>query len=183
MEPLNESLWQRPTPGKGDQYSGVVYSSVGEALSVWEAMELNLALLYSSFKGRFGDLEIILEYRSNGKIFEERIQGIERAATTYFISHHSQQTEGDYAKIVVAARMLARLRNEIAHGTVFGQANDLLAPNQSIRWHLVPSVHQFLPNNDQRRYSYNSANVHQVKESFLVLSRAIFALIGIIRSR
>lgn len=97
------------------------YSGVGAALSQWEALEFELARIYSIFAGD-PDGEGLREY-GEPRIFSLRLSAFGTKAGGYFIRHPNQQTEGELGRIVRAATGFSDRRNEIAHGMVLDVKN------------------------------------------------------------
>jgi hypothetical protein len=106
-----------PFPDHGDQNADDTYKMVGRALSEWEELEYRLAHLYAQIIGRPSQIAALREY-GKGRIFADRIAGLETAAEAYFIRNPRQNSEAELACIAEVARRLADRRNEIAHGIV-----------------------------------------------------------------
>lgn len=119
-------LWDRPPiPKQGDAADSATYEAMGRALCEWERMEVALAYLYSVFtwRGAF-DLQGARQY-GRGRIFKERMDGLEDVARRFFIQRHHQDAEGDFGRLVCRVRKFADRRNDIAHGIV-----------TTVRWHI-----------------------------------------------
>jgi hypothetical protein len=109
-----------PIVGDADPYD--LYAAVGTFVSEWEAVEMTLAQLYSIFVGQGPAGKAIQDY-GRGRIFRERLTDLERVAQSYFIRHNSQNLEGEFDEICLAAKGFADRRNEVAHGLVMEVSN------------------------------------------------------------
>lgn len=111
------ATWNVPRFDRGDEDQDETLRGVGLVMSSWEGVELELAILYSCFvgdpKGRS-----VMQYGS-GRIFRDRIDGLNRAASRYFISNCNQDAEGALSYIVDEAISASDRRNDVAHGIVF----------------------------------------------------------------
>ncbi|MER8822632.1 hypothetical protein NKH70_22915 [Mesorhizobium sp. M0991] len=103
-------------PLMGDHDDSTLFEALGRALDKWEFVEFGLAMLYSLFVGdqSFAKTQ---EY-GGGKIFRERLAGLQRVAEAWFVNFPSQQLEGEFDKLTTAARGFSDRRNEFAHGLV-----------------------------------------------------------------
>jgi hypothetical protein len=108
----------QPSPTRGDDAPGLTFEWAGRAISQWEHIEFQLALLYSVFAGRPNNAKTVQEY-GVGRIFRERMQLLRRSGSDYFIATPNQGFEGELEAICAAAQGFADRRNEVAHGVVF----------------------------------------------------------------
>jgi hypothetical protein len=112
-------LWDRPPlPHLGDQSDNSTYEAVGRALSAWEAAEVALAQLYGVLLGN-GSFEPSGPRQYGGpRIFDQRMDGLEKLAGKYFVFHPDQQKEHEFERIACKFRKFSFRRNDIAHGIV-----------------------------------------------------------------
>jgi hypothetical protein len=106
-----------PAPTKGDDAPGLTFEWAGRAISRWEQIEFQLALLYSTFVGRPNNGKAVQEYGA-GRIFRERLQLLRRRGEEYFMTQSDQALEADFKNICIAAEGFADRRNEVAQGVV-----------------------------------------------------------------
>jgi hypothetical protein len=107
----------RPFPKGGDPFDAKTYEGVGRVLSRWEAVEFQLARIYSIFVGD-PDGDAIQQY-GLGRIFRERLEALQAVSQPYFVRKPSQALEAGLDCLGKAATGFADRRNEVAHGMVF----------------------------------------------------------------
>jgi hypothetical protein len=110
--------WHRPPiPTVGDASINDTYIGVGRVLSKWEEIELELSHLHSCFLGQPYTVQAIRTYGA-GRIFNERIALVRRAADAYFVQVCDQSIEGDFDQLQHRCIGFSARRNDIAHGIV-----------------------------------------------------------------
>lgn len=166
--------WDIPSfPKCGNKSQAVLFESIGRALMNWEELEGTLAHLYSAFvaKTRF-NVAANREYGVPDK-FAERLRGLDKCAQKFFIACHSQQLEGDFAKIIKYASGYSMRRNEIAHGRA--------RPFQWVRGGLYAGAHEWcvIPAHfrakkftkaDRPSYVYTSREINRFAAAFWEIS-------------
>jgi hypothetical protein len=105
-----------PLPLRADADKAVLFEALGRTLDRWEYIEYSLSVLYSLFAGGITH-ERYKEY-GNGITFSHRLAALERAAASWFVKCCDQNAEGEFSRIVTAARGFSDRRNEFAHGLV-----------------------------------------------------------------
>jgi hypothetical protein len=101
-----------------DPHPDITFCAVGRALSAWESLETNLAILYSVFKKRPGLIDCLAEFGKEGRVTSRRIDVCKAAAAKYFFSRPDQGYEMRFAKSIARASELAIFRHQLAHGVV-----------------------------------------------------------------
>ena len=103
-----------PKPAHGDASPETTFAAVGRALSAWERLDLELAILYAALLGvPPSDAIKRPEYRQENTSVG-RLDVIERAFEVYSQTHHDQTIEGDADTLLVDVRGLCNRRNDIA---------------------------------------------------------------------
>ena len=105
-----------PLPLRADADKAVLFEALGRTLDRWEYIEYSLSVLYGLFAGGITK-EHYHEY-GNGITFSHRLAALERVAASWFVKHCDQSAEGEFSRIVTAARGFSDRRNEFAHGLV-----------------------------------------------------------------
>jgi hypothetical protein len=119
----------------------------------------------------------VWDKRSN---FEERLTVLEKTAEKYFVTRPHQEAEGELAWECLAARQLAKRRNEIAHGIVDtlhldlenGAEKALESLDEELeyklhpRYFVVPPHHAYLKYEAPGQYYYCSQNLKHFAETF-----------------
>ncbi len=140
---MGKNSWDIPSfPKKGDDTNTKTFAAVGNALSQWEWLEGNLALLYSALVGS-GQDEGFAAMRSYGSIvsFQSRCKMLEAASEIYFaILPDSILQEALDEHLKNAERLSAR-RNEIAHGIVQLYVADVEEAKLMSSYALVPAYY------------------------------------------
>ena len=146
-----------PFPAHGDSSPELTFAAVGRAMTEWEELELYLARLYAKFLGIPPIKAIAIpEYRDVAN-FHSRAATIQKAATTYFVSHPNQDREGEFEKVLEDIRQLASRRNDIAHGVVKLWWNHKETFSQAVdrnEYMLVPSTYSDKKFGNDREPSY-----------------------------
>lgn len=111
--------WEFPPslPDRGDDSPDAVFLGVGKVMSGWETIEFELSRLYSVFAGD-PDGDAMREY-GKPTIARLRLEGLSKAANSFFVKRPSQEREGRFLSIVKHLGHFASRRNEVAHGIVF----------------------------------------------------------------
>ncbi len=146
--------------------------AVGMAISTWEAMELQLAKLYSLFVGKPGDIETIVSFGDRGGTFTRRLPTLETAAAAYFVKRSSQADEGDFLDLVRRAEQMSDERKRIAHGICWETRAILDTPGLQ----LGPPSHQWVSPlysigllsvpKDYRGFQYSAADINRINAQF-----------------
>jgi hypothetical protein len=107
-----------PFDGRGDKTPNPTYEAVGRALSAWEEVEVSLSHLFGIFTGK--DPLSLATYAEYGKpsIFSHRADGLQDAASVYFVRNPNQAHEAEFADLICDIRKFSARRNDIAHGIV-----------------------------------------------------------------
>lgn len=95
-----------------------VFAAVGYAITQWELLELEHAMLYATFCSSPSTLEKLNEYGDKGPTFQQRMKVLENAADDFFRVNCSQQLESELKSLVCEAGSLSKKRHQIAHGVV-----------------------------------------------------------------
>jgi hypothetical protein len=162
--------WDVPSfPKHGNKSQATFYAAIGRALMNWEEVEGALAHLYSALttNTRF-DVAANREYGTPDN-FAARLHGLDRCGQKYFVTHHSQTLEGDFAKIIKYASGYSTRRNEIAHGRA--------RPIQWVRGGLWTGAYQWcvipahfrgkkFTKNDRPSYVYTSREMNRFAAAF-----------------
>jgi hypothetical protein len=160
-----------PLPEHGDPSIDLTFAAVGRAMSEWEELELYLARLYAKFLGIPPINAIAIpEYRDAAN-FHTRATVIKNAATKYFVSHPSQEKEGEFEQVLDDIRRLASRRNDIAHGVVKLWWNHKETSSQAIdrnEYMLVPSTYsdKKFSNDREPSYLFRSIEINQFADHF-----------------
>jgi hypothetical protein len=96
----------------------MVLEGVGRTMTCWEATEFQLSRVYSIFVGQVDDPDAMRSGYGSGRIFQERIGNLRKAADAYFRRDPHQPLEGAFDSIAEAVVGFADRRNEVAHGIV-----------------------------------------------------------------
>lgn len=175
--------WDRPPfPTKGDDNIETTYAAVGAALSEWEHLEIDLAILYSVLAGN-GE-ESVEAQRAYGVVasFDARTGMIDAIAEVYFFRHKDDATARSIAELTRDAGRFSGRRNDIAHGIVF----PFSAYNDQI---LAPAGFcLFAPFYNTRRsklfglpfYIYSSVEIMAFRGHFFALHERAIALIDVL---
>ena len=115
--------WVSPDEIYGlDIHDSNLYEAVGRALSSWEDVELEIAILYSVLKGSPRDLDFITAFGFDGIKFIDRMGLLDTALNEFGKRFMSQEHEGlagaVVSDVVAEATRLSRSRHQIAHGTI-----------------------------------------------------------------
>lgn len=166
-----------PLPSRGDDDEDATYAGVGRVISRWEAVEVELARLYTVLVGRPHEADTIREYGS-GRIFHERLATVCTAAEAYFRANPNQASEGETRELLRKVRGYSDRRNEVAHGIVrqmhwVRALRENLSPDVlgHIQFCLVPPHYTFRKFDQANRpaYAYTS-------EELLILEKHLFDL-------
>lgn len=166
-----------PLPSRGDDDDDATYAGVGRVMSRWEAVEIELAHLYTVLVGRPHDAGATREYGS-GRIFHERLATLCAAAEDYFRIDPNQTREGETRELLRKVRGYSDRRNEIAHGIVrqiswVRGLREYLSPDAigHIQFCLVPPHYTFRKFDQANRpaYAYTS-------QELLILEQHLFDL-------
>lgn len=112
-------LWNPiPYPERLDLRRRHTLYGVGLVMSAWEALEFELARIYSFFAGDPDGLSMQTEY-GRGRIFSERLLILGEKACQFFIRWPHQSIEGAFDQLTQSAEELALKRNDVAHGIVY----------------------------------------------------------------
>ena len=111
-----------PFPTRGDDDDRLTFEGVGRVISHWEAVEFELARLYSAFVGD-PDGEPMQKGYGQGRIFQDRLRIARLAASKWFIEAPDQHAEAGFDHLAFSAEKFAERRNEVAHGIVFRVQN------------------------------------------------------------
>ena len=165
-----------PFPACGDDDFKQTLYGVGLFITHWEAIEFELSRLYSFFAGD-PDGEAVKRY-GKGRIFVERLDILNKAAASYFVSNTNQQTEAAYDDLANEASGFSVRRNEIAHGivmdvariTIFQQKMPLLDPSKK-HIVLIPPYYamRFHGSDGFPLYAYNSTQLETLSSYLLRL--------------
>ena len=172
------NLWDIPPyPGYGDKDANVTYAAVGRALSTWEELETNLAVLYARFLGVSPKEATSRSEYANAGTFRGRSNQVREAACLFFVRHSSQHLEGYFDNLISELTKVADRRNDIAHGVVTfwpGGTADLEEALRRMEYMLVPSgyaVKKYGATGDPT-YMYSSVELDHFTQVFrLYLSR------------
>lgn len=173
-----------PFPVQGDAAADATYAAVGLMMSQWEAVEFDLARLYSFLAGTSETTGAFRDYGGNRRIFRERLAGLEAVATRYFVRRCSQAMEARFADLTRRAAGFSERRNEIAHGIVMEVSKITyfaerltLAPAGDPQHLLVPPYHVLRQHDGfgLPAFAYNSGQIRQLASRLLTLSDDICA--------
>lgn len=138
--------WIIRFPDQGDANIRLTHQGVGMVIDRWEAIELELARLYSVFNAD-PDGAAVNDY-GRPRIFAERILGLRKTAETYFTRMPDQALEGEFARVTLIAERFADRRNEVAHSFVMPVENmtyfqERMKLSKARRHHylLIPPIH------------------------------------------
>ena len=106
--------WIIPFPGQGDANIRLTHQGMGMVIDRWEAIELELARLYSVFMGD-PDGAAVNDY-GRPRIFAERVLGLRKVGEAHFTQMPDQALEGELARVTMISERFADRRNEVAHG-------------------------------------------------------------------
>jgi hypothetical protein len=170
-----------PLPERGDNCEDVTYAGVGRVISSWEAVEVQLAHLYTVFIGRPHEHHAIRAYGSP-RIFADRLVLVRRAADQYFVSAPDQAVEGDVTELLERVRRYSDRRNEVAHGIVRQMSwvralRDRLVSDAvgKFQYCLVPPHYTFrkFDGQNQPTYAYTSAELLTLNERLFWLAQEV----------
>lgn len=183
---LNASFWQiAQRAEQGDEGADSVYHAVGEALTQWERLEIELAGLF----GILVDSASHAASRAYGVIVSARgrNEALERAGEVYFELHHPEHHLA-FKNILRAVAYAAARRNDVAHGIVVTYA-DRSVPGGG--YYLVAAEYNsrktdaFIDlNNDvydpfafaRHRYALTSREIKEYRLRFATLSHVVAEL-------
>lgn len=106
-----------PFPEQGDDEADWIYRAVGQAMTKWEEVEVELAELYTELIEKPAELQSIRDYGEPFS-FSQRADKLEQAARRYFATHPNQAHEAAFDDMLCQVRGWANRRNDIAHGVV-----------------------------------------------------------------
>jgi hypothetical protein len=170
-----------PIPNRGDEDEDATYAGVGRVMSRWEAVEVELAHLYTIFVNRPHEADAIKAY-GMGRIFAERLALLREAAERYFVSSPDQAIEGAARELLDRVRRYSDRRNEVAHGIVRQMrwvrgVRDNLAQDAVGRFQhcLVPPHYTFRKFDQHNRptYAYASAELLTLDEKLFWLAHEV----------
>jgi hypothetical protein len=115
--PPCKGYWDIPSAPQGDDYDGPIFEEVGRALTAWESVEENFAIVFAIFLGTssstatrvYGALsgfpvKLVVLQEAAGGAFREANAGTDVKAAWNLLTSHYQEA--------------SNRRNEIAHGQV-----------------------------------------------------------------
>lgn len=170
-----------PIPNRGDDNDDVTYAGVGCVMSRWEAVEVELAHLYTIFVNRPHEADAIKAY-GTGRIFAERLASLREAAELYFVASPDQAVEGAARDLLDRVRRYSDRRNEVAHGIVRQMswvrgvrenlAQDVVGKFQFC---LVPPHYTYRKFDQHNRptYAYASADLLALEEKLYWLAQEV----------
>ena len=114
-----QNAWDRPpAPTRGNAKATVIYAAVGEALSRWERLELELSGLFNAFIGIGQDSYAARRAYGAVTISSMRRDMLEAAAEAYFAEFPNPTLRTEFKRITRLVEKFASRRNDIAHGSV-----------------------------------------------------------------
>lgn len=170
-----------PLPDRGDDNEDATYAGVGRVMSRWEAVEVELAHLYTIFVNRPHEADAIKGY-GMGRIFAERLASLRGVTDLYFVSRSDQAVEGAPRDLLCRVRHYSDRRNEVAHGIVrqmrwVRSLRDNLAPDAvgKFQFCLVPPHYTFRKFDQDNRptYAYTSTELLSLEEKFYWLAQEV----------
>ena len=166
-----------PLPLLGDQDDGVLFEALGRAIDRWEYVEFGLSQMFSLFTGA-ETWQKMREYGSNGNIFRDRLAGLQRVGSAWFIKNCNQQAEGEFDRLMTAARGFSDRRNEFAHGLVMDVSGFIvwrlqmrLASPTTPRFIVMPALHDLRKHDTlgMPTFGYSSRELQMLYERLLDL--------------
>jgi len=108
--------WDRPPfPKRGNRSDRSLFEALGRTLNAWEEIEIALAHLYAAFTtGDRFDSAANHAYGAEAN-FNRRSATLQSAAASYFVSHPSQEIEGEFCRLARLVTGYAARRNDMAH--------------------------------------------------------------------
>lgn len=106
-----------PAPEAGDAVVFALYAAVGLAISMWELVEMHLAVLYTLLTSEQEGEAFIVHFRFDGSAgFRSRSEKVIEAFDRFAMKRPDQVTEGIFRELMHRAGQLSMRRNDIAHG-------------------------------------------------------------------
>jgi hypothetical protein len=105
-------------PNIGEPNPDVLFLSIGRALSQWEMLELNLAILHTIFVGQPRLIDALQQYGTDNGTVRARLNAVKAAGERFFLIHCDQGSEGEFSSIIKALAAASTERHRIAHGIV-----------------------------------------------------------------
>jgi hypothetical protein len=158
----------------GDQDDAVLYTALGRAIDRWEHIEYGLALLYSLFVND-PTFAAMKDYGA-GNIFRDRLTGLQKVAAAWFVKTPCQDIEGEFDRLMTAARGFSDRRNEFAHGIVmdvsgftFWRLQMRLALPDTRRFIVMPAMHIIRKHDEtgMPTFGYSSLELSVLQERML----------------
>jgi hypothetical protein len=147
-------------------------------MSQWEAVEFELARLYTVFV-RDPDGESIQDPKGygSGRIFQDRLTILRETAGDHFRRHPNQAWEGGFTRVANLVLGFSDRRNEAAHGYVMPMENNTYVmqrmgkrvggPPQHL---LVPPLHTIRKHDGGLpKYAYSSAELKELTDRLVLL--------------
>jgi hypothetical protein len=148
-----------------DSHPSSVFEAVGIALSQWEKVENQLALLYGFFR-RDLSFELLTNFSELGRTFRARASHVRREGEIFFTNNPCQTFEGQLTQILERATRLSDNRHKIAHGIVEGilTYEPILLPGEYfvpyLVYNLVPPWYaQARLSGNNTPYRYSSSDI------------------------
>jgi hypothetical protein len=169
-----------PFPDDADEDMNRTCYGVGLVTTSWEAIEFELARLYSSMVGDPDGHSIRLY--GQPRIFNERLSLLARTGEAFFVRFPNQSFEGEFGQIVAVCLGFSSRRNEVAHGIVmnvrgvtFFRSRVKNLDKLKVQALLVPPYHILRSHNEDGmpNYAYNCAQLEDLALKLHEVEKAI----------
>ena len=151
---------------KADEAPEPIWEAVGHALSNWEVVEINQAVLFCGFKGIPRTIVALTAYGNEGTVYSRRIGKLEKAAEAYFVANPHQDWEGEFRAMVAQSNELSTFRHRIAHEIVTKK-------REFGFWWLAPPWYTEKLHYEGEPYFYCSGQVRSLAAQFSALAERV----------
>jgi hypothetical protein len=183
--------WDRPysetISKEGDLSEAVLFTAVGQCLSRWEELEVNIATLFAVVTGSMDQWHYGPAIRAFGVVNSAptRRDMILQAAEAFFTQLKHEDASKLFAEVKGALNYYvgwSGRRNDVAHGVVTESAFDPGVDTPDDQWEecflLCPSytTSKKWPIESEPAYNYRASEIEKFGEGFLLLSSRVSAL-------
>lgn len=174
-ESLAEAWAMRPRSDIGNKTPELIFQAVGQSLTVWERLEIELAELFDTLVAS-GNRTGFIAYRE--VISSQSRSQMLKAAAAFSLRQYPELNASTTA-ILAAVQGFAGRRNEIAHGIVFdlGEGGCFLAPSNlnTRKWDKEGIAKYQYVAKDIEYYSQKFGELIQTVSRTTAEARALFA--------
>lgn len=181
-----------PAAAMGDAEPGILFQSIGQALTEWSHIETCYAEIYAIFVGAKGRKQFqTAALRAYGSIpsISTQLILVQYAAEVFFHKHTSKRhLKKTLDTLISDTKEFSGRRNEIAHGQVsqvYIQKSPRSHQMQSVGYFLLPSLYhpkKYKLDSGEITYQYHSSNVIYYRQEFTKLQLRVASCLEQIKS-